>query len=355
MLDTGQLPLSGDALLWFREGLAAAAETKYERAVAYYDRVVEIRSDYYEAWYERGLALEAWGYYAKAIASFDQALNLRPKNSVASEIWHARGNALQYGLGDYMGAIACYDQTLTLDPSHELAWQNRGNALLYGLSRPEEAIACYDRTLSLNSGNSLAWRNRGNALVELRRYADAIASYDRVLALKPDDEVAWHARKLASEQSGLFYKLPTTNPAWLGSGLGDSTFVEGAGPDGSSSSKSTVAGDIPLHLLGKPLLIVEDDSGRREIQLERERYVIGRDPKSDIQLHSKFASREHAVLTRLDRKDGTYTYQITDGNPEGKPSTNGLLINGNKQQQQELKTEDIVVFGPRVQAIYRRL
>jgi len=354
MIDTGQLRLSGDALLWFQQGLMAAATAAYQQAISHFDAVLRLRPDFYEAWYERGLALENIGHYTEAIISFDQALKLRPKPDAASQIWVDRGNALQYGLGDYTGAIACYDRALKLSTNHEMAWFHRGNALLYGLSLPEDALTCYTRTLAINPDNHLAWRNRGNTLVELRRHEEAIASYDRALAISPEDEIAWQARTLAMEKSGLDYKQPTTNPAWYTLGYGDPTFVE-AETDGevTFSSELTVTDEITFLPHGQPLLILEDDWGRREILLERDQYLIGRDPKSDICLHSQFASRHHAVLTRIELGNGRCVYQIVDGDMDGKPSTNGLLINGQKLRIWELKAEDVVVFGPRVQIIYR--
>lgn len=356
MLDTGQLQLSGDALLWFRQGLAAAASEAYDRAVAYYNRVIDVRPDFYEVWYERGLSLEKCGSYLEAIASFDKALSLRPKGDASVPIWHERGNALQYGLGRYTDAIASYERVLQIHPNHEPTWQNRGNALLYGLNLPEKAIASYDRLLHINPDSYLAWRNRGNALVELHRYAEAIASYDRALVIQPDDEVSWLARSLASGRSGLNYRPPTTNPAWYGAGFSSpQTFVEG---DLDSSAihaiKPDSDGDQFLASQGNALLVIEDDRGKREIILERNQYQLGRDPKSDICLHSQFASRQHAIVTKVFKDDGDYSYQITDGDLDGKASTNGLLINGQKYRTWELKSEDVIVFGPKVQATYHR-
>ncbi|NET30591.1 MAG: FHA domain-containing protein [Cyanothece sp. SIO1E1] len=100
------------------------------------------------------------------------------------------------------------------------------------------------------------------------------------------------------------------------------------------------------------LLIIEDNKGRREYVLDSPVYSIGRDPKCDIRLVSQFVSRRHATLVQLPNEDGTYYYRVVDGNLKGKPSANGLLINGRKLQAYDLQDGDEVVFGPKVRAIY---
>lgn len=100
------------------------------------------------------------------------------------------------------------------------------------------------------------------------------------------------------------------------------------------------------------ILIIEDDQGRKEFNLEGPVYSIGRDPRCDIRLFSQFVSRRHATLVRLPREDGSYYYRIVDGDSKGKPSANGLLINGRKIPAHDLKNEDEVIFGPHVRAIY---
>jgi pSer/pThr/pTyr-binding forkhead associated (FHA) protein len=103
------------------------------------------------------------------------------------------------------------------------------------------------------------------------------------------------------------------------------------------------------------LLIIEDNKGRREFTLDSPVYSIGRDPKCDIRLVSQFVSRRHATLVQLPNDDGSFYYRIVDGNLKGKPSANGLLINGRKVQAHDLEDEDKVVFGPQVFAIYYSL
>jgi pSer/pThr/pTyr-binding forkhead associated (FHA) protein len=103
------------------------------------------------------------------------------------------------------------------------------------------------------------------------------------------------------------------------------------------------------------ILIVEDSQGRREIALDGSVYSIGRDPKCDIRLSSQFVSRHHATLVQLPKDDESYYYRIVDGNLKGKPSANGMLINGRKLQAHDLRNEDEIVFGPQARAIYYQL
>ena len=100
------------------------------------------------------------------------------------------------------------------------------------------------------------------------------------------------------------------------------------------------------------LLIIHDDQGTNEYLLkDLDLYSLGRDSHCDIRLLSKFVSRRHATLERHARTDGTYYYQITDGN-NGKPSVNGLMINGRKRQTHILQDNDEIVFGPQVTVTY---
>jgi pSer/pThr/pTyr-binding forkhead associated (FHA) protein len=110
---------------------------------------------------------------------------------------------------------------------------------------------------------------------------------------------------------------------------------------------------MPIESQHNHLIIIEDEKGRRNFTLDQATYSIGRDPKCDLQLISQFVSRHHATLVKKNIEGSEdFRYQIVDGNAKGKASVNGLLVNGRKVQNHDLKNEDIIVFGPRVRAIY---
>ena len=70
-------------------------------------------------------------------------------------------------------------------------------------------------------------------------------------------------------------------------------------------------------------------------------------------LNSREISRQHAVLLRLPRVDHeAHQFRIIDGNFQGKPSTNGLLINGRPQMSHNLVHGDEIIFAATVDARY---
>jgi len=104
------------------------------------------------------------------------------------------------------------------------------------------------------------------------------------------------------------------------------------------------------------LLVLEDTAGRRPILLEAATYSIGRDPTNSIVLHSKLVSRQHGLLLRVTSPDTeSYLFRLIDGDLQGKRSTNGILVNGQRAVSHDLRSGDMIVFGGDVRARYLTL
>ncbi|MFS8859528.1 FHA domain-containing protein [Synechococcus sp. B60.1] len=100
------------------------------------------------------------------------------------------------------------------------------------------------------------------------------------------------------------------------------------------------------------VLVIDDEQGRRAVALSAATYSIGRDPSNAIVIHSAAVSRQHALLLRLPHKDGQYTYRLLDGNLEGKRSTNGISVNGQRCLSWDLKDGDQILLGDQVRLQY---
>jgi tetratricopeptide (TPR) repeat protein len=184
--EDGQTP-EQKAALFYEQGLLHNFAEEYAKAIASYDKALEIKPDFHEAWHNRGTALDDLGRLEEAIASYDKALEIKPD---LHEAWNNRGIALR-NLGRLEEAIASYDKALEIKPDKHEAWNNRGSALAR-LERLEEARASFDKALEIKSDLHEAWTNRGNALGTLGRLEEAIASYDKALKIKPDDPEAFY-------------------------------------------------------------------------------------------------------------------------------------------------------------------
>ena len=92
----------------------------------------------------RGFAYHEKGEYDRAIADYDRAIQLNPDDAYPLS---NRGNAHEHK-GEYDRAIADYDQVIKLKPDHALSFYNRGIAFrLKG--EYDRAIRDYDRAIEL--------------------------------------------------------------------------------------------------------------------------------------------------------------------------------------------------------------
>ncbi len=103
------------------------------------------------------------------------------------------------------------------------------------------------------------------------------------------------------------------------------------------------------------ILTFKEASGTRSVSLDAATVSIGRDPNNTIVLTSKAVSRQHAILLRLPQPGGGYRYRLLDGNSAGKPSTNGIIVNGKRCSAHDLNNGDLLMFGGQVKASYQVL
>ena len=101
------------------------------------------------------------------------------------------------------------------------------------------------------------------------------------------------------------------------------------------------------------ILVIEDPSLKREINLDAATYSIGRHSSNDIVLSCQKTSRNHAtLLRRTDLKTNKCSYWVLDGDLQGNRSRNGIYVNGKKSLVHELKSADTIQFSADAQATY---
>ena len=142
-----------------------------------------------------GLDKVAKGDFTGAIALYNQAISLNPN---LAEAYNNRGLA-RSKQQDFTSAIADYDRAISLNPNLVEAYNNRGLAR----SKQQDftgAIADYDRAISLNPNLAEAYNNRGLARSGQKDLTSAIADYDRAISLNPNLAEAYANRGFAHRQ-----------------------------------------------------------------------------------------------------------------------------------------------------------
>jgi pSer/pThr/pTyr-binding forkhead associated (FHA) protein len=83
------------------------------------------------------------------------------------------------------------------------------------------------------------------------------------------------------------------------------------------------------------ILLKFDRSIIKELKIDRDEIIIGRDSGNDVQIDNEAVSREHAKIIR----DQNY-YLIED-----LTSTNGTFVNGKQVNKKFLKEDDEITIG----------
>jgi len=141
--------VSGPEKEWADKAWQAINEGKYDEALTYANKAIQINSDYARAYNMRGLALfnkDEPGLSKKAIEDYDMAIKLNP---ASPGYYQNRGNA-QRSLGLYDADIEDQNRALKLNPNSANAYENRG-AAYFDKKQYDLAIKDYTRSLELRT------------------------------------------------------------------------------------------------------------------------------------------------------------------------------------------------------------
>ena len=154
-------------------------EGKFDDAVVYYRKVIELKPDFTEAYYNLGSTLYALGKLDDAVLSFKKATELKPDYVEA----YRRLGAILYELGKLGESEVSYKKAIELKPDFPAVHINLG-AIFEQLERFYEAEASYKKAIELKSDYMEAHFNLGNLMRVTGRLNEALESYKKVVDLK---------------------------------------------------------------------------------------------------------------------------------------------------------------------------
>ncbi|MCX6699821.1 MAG: response regulator [Methanomicrobiales archaeon] len=137
---------------WYTKGVDLyARQGRYEEALLYFDRTIEMKEDHAGAWKAKGICLKELGRFEEALPCFDRAVALAPADL---ECHYYRGETLEK-IGKIRGDTRCiegavrsFERVIMIDPDNLKAWNYCG--LCYKeLGKTSEARRCFDHAEKL--------------------------------------------------------------------------------------------------------------------------------------------------------------------------------------------------------------
>jgi len=163
-------------------GLIEYQKTRYDDAIFYVNKAIDINPHEYFYYYNLAKILESKGLIDEAIEKYQKALMLKPDYAGA---YNNLGNLLR-DKKMIDEAIGCYQKALMLKPDYAGAYNKLGN-LLRDKKMIDEAIGCYQKALMLKPDCAGAYNNLGNVLEEKGMFDEAIEKYQKALMFNPED------------------------------------------------------------------------------------------------------------------------------------------------------------------------
>lgn len=180
------------ALSYLDRGVLLATRMRaFERAIADFNRTLELDPKNVPALIARGSTYSDLGQFGRAIADFGRAIDLSPQNS---EAFRKRALARSRS-GQENEALTDYTAALRINPRNTYALTGRAG-LEASLGHSDLAIVDLDAAIAINADDAVSFYNRGYARYALEDYVRALADYDVAIALNPKIARAYNNRCL---------------------------------------------------------------------------------------------------------------------------------------------------------------
>ncbi|NCQ72802.1 MAG: tetratricopeptide repeat protein [Microcystis aeruginosa W13-13] len=182
-------PNSTTAETYFKQGEDYRNNNQYDKAIAAYNKAIEVNPQFAEAYLYRGGVYYNLKEYDKAMADCN-----KPQ---LFQAYLYRG-LVYHNLKEYDKAIKDYNKAIEINPQDAYAYNNRG-IVYHNLKEYDKAMADYNKVLEINPQDADAYNNRGLVYHNLKEYDKAIKDYNKALEIDPKVPSASNNKKLAEE------------------------------------------------------------------------------------------------------------------------------------------------------------
>jgi len=169
-------------------GNVAREQKKYEQAVGYFQKALQVDPEFFEAHYNLGKIYAILGQSREALGQFKKARELNPQDP---DTYINIGVELS-NLGQRDEALKMYEKALELDPDSYLVYSNIGVEYT-ALGDYEKAELYHKKALALNSFYGDGWYNLACTYARTNELEKSLTALNRAVRL--DGENIEYAKK----------------------------------------------------------------------------------------------------------------------------------------------------------------
>ncbi|MEQ8191381.1 MAG: tetratricopeptide repeat protein [Candidatus Eremiobacterota bacterium] len=192
--------LNGKKVILQKQGDDLYNQGNYEDSLEYYEKVLAIDGNDSSALTGKISVFRAQGdeacmdyKYKEALEYYDKALSISPDYKDAlngkKSVYTLQGDEF-YNQGKYKEAVGYYNKALLVDPGDAYVWYIKGWSLKL-MGHYDEALKCFNKTITIDETYIDAWRSKGDVLKDQGHYEEAIIAYDKALKIDSKWVDAW--------------------------------------------------------------------------------------------------------------------------------------------------------------------
>ena len=163
-------------------GAILSSQKKFEEAITYIKKSIEISSNYADAYNNLAGILARQGKFEEAIKNFKKAIEINPN---LAEAHYNLGNALEE-VNQYEKSINSYNNSIKLKPNYAKAYNNLGN-IFRNANEIEKAITCYEKAIEFNIGLPDTYNKLAILYCDTGRISDSRKYFQKLIKIDPDN------------------------------------------------------------------------------------------------------------------------------------------------------------------------
>lgn len=185
-LSYGQNKEAADKLV--DEGVTYNDKGEYEKAIAIYNRALNLDKDNLLALAEKALSLLSMQNYDEAIDYCKKAIDKHPSENALKSVYVTYGNALD-ALKKPDKSIELYDEGIKKFPDFYQLYFNKG-ITLSSINQIDEAVSCLQKSISLNPKHAGSNNALARLLYSQNKNIPALLAFCRFLIIDPQSKRA---------------------------------------------------------------------------------------------------------------------------------------------------------------------